>query len=87
MILNASAENGSPSSGLRSSSSLPLTELPAMAGMSTGAGRYMLTASSSGCTPLFLKALPVSTGTICPSMVPWRTARWIVAASTSSPSR
>ena len=45
------------------------------------------TASSRGCTPLFLKAEPVSTGTIRPVSVPIRRHRLIVAASGSSPSR
>ena len=35
-----------------------------MAGTSTGDGRYAMTASSSGCTPLFLNALPQSTAVI-----------------------
>ncbi len=65
MILKASAENGSESSAWRSASrsSPPLTgSRPVTGGTSSGEGRYAMTASSSGCTPLFLKELPHRTG-------------------------
>ena len=65
MILNASALNGSESSAWRwaSRSSPPRTgSRPVTGGTSSGDGRYAMTASSSGCTPLFLKLDPHSTG-------------------------
>ncbi len=65
MILKPSAENGASSFARRSSiASGPLFGLkPLIGGTSTGDGRYSTTASSSGCTPLFLKAEPQITGT------------------------
>ena len=64
MILNARAANGASSSALRT---LDLVRrvgcMPSTGGMSSGDGRKLTTASSSGCTPLFLKAEPQSTGT------------------------
>ncbi len=56
-------------------------------GTSTGEGRYAQTASSSGCTPLFLKALPHTTGTKTLPMVPLRISLVTVAMSGSSPCR
>src|SRR3712207_2598380 len=67
MILNASALNGSSSEALRtdSRSSPPLTgSTPVTGGTSSGLGRKSMTASSSGCTPLFLKDEPHRTGVI-----------------------
>ena len=67
MILNASAANGAESSAARvaSRSSPPRTGSRPMTGWtSSGDGRYAMTASSSGCTPLFLKDEPHSTGVI-----------------------
>jgi hypothetical protein len=43
--------------GLRTTS-LPLLSMPLIGGTSSGDGRKSTTASSSGCTPLFLKADP-----------------------------
>src|SRR4029450_12298395 len=62
MILKARAAKGSLSSALRSSTadSSP-TLVPWIGGTSSGEGRYQTTASSSGCTPLFLKAEAHST--------------------------
>src|SRR5918912_954786 len=70
MILKARAANGSLSSARRSSTadSSP-TLVPWIGGTSSGEGRYHTTASSSGWTPLFLKALPHRTGVILPAMV------------------
>jgi hypothetical protein len=64
MILKAMAENGSLSAALRSRtvSSAPGLK-PITGGRSTGLGRYQAIASSTGWTPLFLKAAPVRTGT------------------------
>ena len=56
-----------------------------MGGTSTGEGRYAQTVSSSGCTPLFLKALPHVTGTKTLPMVPLRISLVTVAMSGSSP--
>ena len=47
--------------------------MPAIDGTSTGDGRKSTTASSSGCTPLFLKAEPQMTGTNAPSLLLLRT--------------
>ena len=80
MILNASAENGSESSALRvaSRSSPPLTgSRPVTGGTSSGDGRYAMTASSSGCTPLFLNDEPHRTG------VSWLESVALRMASTS----
>ena len=63
MILNASAENGASSSHGRLSGSSESTFTPLTAPMSIGDGMKSTTASSIGCTPLFLNALPSSTGT------------------------
>ena len=46
-----------------------------------------MTASSSACTPLFLKEAPQSTGTILPVMVAFRMARMISSSDSSSPPR
>ena len=66
MILNASAASGSSSLARRDAgrgSSSPLTiSTPSTGGTSSGEGRYSMTASSSGCTPLFLNDEPHSTG-------------------------
>ena len=81
MILKASAENGASASGLRSTTvfSSP-TAWPWTAGMSTGLGRKSTIASSMGWTPLFLNAVPHSTGFSAPVMV----ARLMAATSCSS---
>ena len=62
MILNASAENGSLSSALRVTISFVSGFVPCTGGMSLGDGKKSTTASSSGCTPLFLNAVPQITG-------------------------
>ena len=54
--------NGSFSLALRSTGS-PFMSMPSVGLMSIGAGRKSTTASSMGCTPLFLNAEPHSTGT------------------------
>ena len=77
MILNASAANGSESSALRVAgrSSPPLTvSMPSIGGTSSGLGRKSITASSSGCTPLFLNDEPHSTGVSLISSVALRIA-------------
>ena len=96
MILNASAANGFVSSAGRSigvSSALSI-DTPWIAGMSIGDGRKSTTASSSGCTPLFLKAEPQMTGTNGASLRPCtdlftrrRRAALISASVISSPLR
>ena len=55
--------------------------------MSIGEGRKSTTASSMGCTPLFLNAEPHSTGTNSNARVPVRMAALISSAVSSSPSR
>ena len=42
-----------------------------------------MTASSSACTPLFLKEAPQSTGTMEPATVAFRMARWISSYDSS----
>ena len=64
-ILKAKAAKGSLASHFRATSfSLSLGSKPLTGGKSSGEGRKSTTASKSGCTPLFLKALPHNTGTI-----------------------
>ncbi len=58
-----------------------------MAGTSSGEGRKSTTASSIGCTPLFLSAEPHSTGTSWVLMVPMRSPRRMSSAESCSPSR
>ena len=87
MILNASAENGSSSDGVRCSCSSVLGFTPFTAGTSIGAGRYDSTASRSFCTPLFLNAVPPRTGTTLPARVPLRIARLIISEVVGFPSR
>ena len=86
--LKARPEKGSLSSALRCILMLSSsTSTPSIAGLSSGLGRYEATASSSGCTPLFLNAEPHSTGTNLPAMVPRRRQRDSVSASGALPSR
>ncbi len=90
MILNASALNGSESSALRttSRSSPPLTgSRPTIGGTSSGEGRYAMTASSSGCTPLFLNEEPHRTGVIWLESVALRMASTSRGAGISCSSR
>lgn len=56
-----------------------------MGGTSRGDGRYAQTASSSGCTPLFLKAEPHRTGTNVLEMAPCLISLTMVASSGSLP--
>ena len=88
MILNARAENGS--GGRRRALEL-LVALGVVArstgGMSAGDGMYQHTASSSGCTPLFLNAVPLSTGTTPWLMQALRSAARISSAEISSSPR
>ncbi len=82
LILKTSAANGSSSSARRRV--LPLTPSgrnPSIGGTSSGDGRKSTTASSSGCTPLFLNAEPQRTGTIDPPMVPALSPRRICSSS------
>ena len=86
MILNASAANGSSVLGLRLTGS-PLRSTPSTGGSSSGDGMYQQTASSRGCTPLFLKAVPLSTGTTPWLIVASRRAARMSSGESSSPSR
>ena len=79
--------HGSLSEALRVIGSSEPTLTPLIAGTSVGAGRKSTTASSSGCTPLFLKAEPHKMGTKVPAIVPLRMQRFSVSASGSSPPR
>ena len=72
MILKARPENGSSSEHLRTNSSSVPGFVPVTAATSIGDGRKSTTASSIGCTPLFLKAAPHSTGTNVLVIVPLR---------------
>src|SRR3990170_4114775 len=56
--------------------------MPVTGGMSTGDGRKLTTASSSCCTPLFLKAAPQSIGTHLNASVPLRSALLISSGVT-----
>ena len=53
----------------------------AIAGALEGSGRYFITASRSGYTPLFLRELPQSKGTASPVIIAFLTARSIDAES------
>src|SRR5216683_3344495 len=88
MILKARAANGSVGSGCRttSRSSAP-TSWPTIPGTSSGLGRYSTIASSIGCTPLFLNALPHSTGVTRPAMVARRIAAFSCFSSGVVPAR
>ncbi len=87
MTLKASALNGSSRAGRRESSCSVRGSIPCTAGTSSGLGRKSITASSSGCTPLFLKAEPSSTGVTEVSSVAARSARFSISVVTldSSP--
>ena len=67
MILKARAAKGASSEAARSaslpsSSPLPAGSTPVIGGTSSGEGSSSTIASSSGCTPLFLKEEPQRTG-------------------------
>ena len=84
--LKASAANGASSAVCRVTSSPPgLT--PVTGGTSSGDGRKSTMASMSGCTPLFLKAEPQSTGVMLMSSVAWRMTSRRCSGVISSPSR
>src|SRR5579862_5202758 len=72
MILKARPANGALSSAGRVTVSFDPIFVHSTGGMSSGDGRYETTASSRGCTPLFLKADPHSTGTKWNEHVPLR---------------
>ena len=84
MILNASAENGSVSSALRLSS-FSSSSMPSTGGRSIGDGSSWITASSMACTPLFLNAVPQSTGITSTFSVRSRMPA-MISASDRSPS-
>ena len=87
MILKASALNGAVSLVSRVMSAPVLGSLPCTGGMSSGEGSKSTTASSSGCTPLCLKAEPQSTGNSFRAMQPFRRAASSSASDGSFPSR
>ena len=87
MILNARPDIGAVSLGSRTTISSVPGIRPSVGGTSSGDGRKSTTASSSGCTPLFLNAEPQITGTSLPATVPLRRQATIVASSGSLPSR
>jgi len=60
--LKASAEKGSASSGRRTIGAPDVGSTPIIGGTSSGLGRKSTTASSSGCTPLFLNDAPQRDG-------------------------
>ena len=73
--MNARAENGSSSEGALSISTEGSPCLkPLIAPTSNGLGRYLTTASNICCTPLFLNAEPIITGTTEKLTVPLRIA-------------
>ena len=85
-ILKASAANGSVSTGFRVSGS-PCSLWPLTAGTSAGEGMYSTMASSSACTPLFLKAEPQVTRHTSFFRARLRRPRLISASSSSPVSR
>ena len=87
MILNTRAANGALSSAGRTTVWSLWGSIPSMGGMSSGDGRYSTTASSSGCTPLFLKALPQITGCTLLVIVARRRAALSSSLVTASPVR
>mmetsp|Transcript_999 Transcript_999/g.1807 ORF Transcript_999/g.1807 Transcript_999/m.1807 type:complete len:234 (-) Transcript_999:545-1246(-) len=88
MTLKARALKGSSSEGFLDISMVSsLTSVPFMSGRSVGAGRYEMTASSKGWTPLFLKAVPQRTGTKSPPMVPFLMSFFRSSTDGSSPSK
>ena len=72
MTLKASIESDSSSALLRVRGLLVRIRIdtPLTFGTSVGDGRKSITASSNGCTPLFLNAVPLSTGTKVRLQVP-----------------
>src|SRR3954453_14292601 len=74
MTLKASAAKGSSSAARRESSCSVRGSMPCTGGTSSGLGRYVTTASSSGCTPLFLNAEPARIGVTVMSSVAGRGA-------------
>ena len=60
--MKAKAEKGSLSSNFLSTSSFEFGFVPLIEFRSFGLGKKSTTASSKGCTPLFLNADPVNTG-------------------------
>src|SRR6185369_9087061 len=87
MILKTKPANGAEASAGRLSTASVFGFMPSTGGTSSGDGRKSTTASSSVCTPLFLNAEPVTTGTSFKLMVPARSAFRISASEISSPSR
>ena len=87
MILKASAAKGSAASARRSARAPESGSIPTIAGTSSGLGRKSTTASSSGCTPLFLKDAPQRTGTKESEIVPRRSAARIASAGSGCPER
>ena len=87
MILKARAEAGASSELARVNSSSVPGFKPLIDGTSTGEGRKSTTESSNGCTPLFLNAVPFSTGTNFSPQVPLRMHFLRVSSSGSLPSK
>src|SRR3546814_8569234 len=85
MILKARAEVGASSLEGRLMTSSVSGFTPFTSCTSVGDGRKSTTASSSGCTPLFLNAVPHSTGTNFRPQVPLRMQRLRVYMSGSRP--
>mmetsp|Transcript_44182 Transcript_44182/g.51781 ORF Transcript_44182/g.51781 Transcript_44182/m.51781 type:complete len:260 (-) Transcript_44182:607-1386(-) len=86
-ILKARAEKGSASLDFLFIVSVPSSEIPLIAATSTGLGIKSMTASRSGCTPLFLNAVPVSTGTNSSARVPFLISFLSVSTSGMLPSK
>ena len=92
MILKASAANGPLSSAGRVPSVGSVSPLaggisPVTGGTSSGEGSISMTASSSGCTPLFLNEEPASTGVTLVDSVAWRSASFSFSTGISSSPR
>ena len=68
-ILNTNAQKGSLTLNFLTSVSPVLGFVPSTWPLSSGDGRYLITASKRNCTPLFLNDEPQVTGTIAISIV------------------
>ncbi len=78
-ILNTKAQKGSLTLNFLTSVSLVLGFVPSTSPLSSGEGRYLITASKRNCTPLFLNEEPQVIGTISIAIV-----AFLIAAIISS---
>ena len=83
MVLKAISDTGSLGSDLRVIFSVEKGRVPSTSGISGGAGRKSMTASSTKRTPLCLRAEPASTGVATMDRVAARMARMAISSETS----